>query len=69
MKYFQNCRTIEELKKEYRRLAQINHPDNGGNPEKMKAINAEYEKAFNRLKDIHNKAEIGRASCRERVSA
>lgn len=44
------------LKKEYRRLALINHPDNGGNPEKMKTINAEYEKAFNRLKDIHNKA-------------
>ncbi len=56
MKYFQNCSTIEELKKEYRRLAQINHPDNGGNPEKMKMINGEYEKAFNRLKDIHNKA-------------
>lgn len=56
MKYFQNCSTIEELKKEYRRLALINHPDNGGNPETMKTINAEYEKAFNRLKDIHNKA-------------
>jgi len=53
MKYFQNCRTIEELKKEYRRLAQINHPDNGGNPEKMKIINCEYEKEFNRLKDIN----------------
>ena len=56
MKYFQTCNTIEELKKEYRRLAQINHPDNGGNPEKMKIINSEYEKEFNRLKDIHNKA-------------
>ncbi len=56
MKYFQTCNTIEELKKEYRRLAQINHPDNGGNPEKMKIINCEYEKEFNRLKDIHNKA-------------
>ena len=53
MKYFQTCNTIEELKKEYRRLAQINHPDNGGNPEKMKIINCEYEKEFNRLKDIH----------------
>lgn len=56
MKYFQNCSTIEELKKEYRRLALINHPDNGGNPETMKTINAEYETVFNRLKDIHNKA-------------
>lgn len=55
MTYFNDCKSIEELKKKYRKLAQANHPYNGGNPEAMKAINAEYEKAFNRLKDIHNK--------------
>lgn len=56
MKYFENCKSIEELKKEYRRLVVQNHPDNGGSLEVMKAINAEYEKAFNKLKDIHNEA-------------
>lgn len=55
MTYFNDCKSIEELKKKYRKLAQANHPDNGGNPDTMKSINTEYEKAFNRLKDIHNK--------------
>lgn len=54
MKYFQNCKTIEELKKEYRRLAVLHHPDNGGSDQAMKEINAEYTKLFDRLKDIHN---------------
>lgn len=53
MKYFTNCATIEALKKEYRRLALANHPDRGGDVETMAAINAEYEKAFARLKDVH----------------
>lgn len=61
MKYFNNCKTIEELKKAYRKQAQANHPDNGGNAEVMKAINAEYEKMFNRLKAAHNQdASTGR---------
>ena len=51
--YFANCNTLEELKKAYRKLAIANHPDKGGDPEVMKAINAEYEIAFNRVKNIH----------------
>ena len=30
MKYFTNCKTLDELKAEYRRLAMANHPDRGG---------------------------------------
>ena len=30
MKYFTNCKNLDELKKEYRRLAMIHHPDRGG---------------------------------------
>ena len=52
--YFNHCRTLDELKKEYRRLAMIHHPDHGGNPEIMKAINSEYKRAFETLKTQHN---------------
>ena len=50
MKYFNNCKTIEELKKAYKRLAFQHHPDRGGDMEIMKAINNEYEKTIEILK-------------------
>ncbi len=34
--------TQEEIKKSFRRLAHIHHPDKGGNPEKFKEISAAY---------------------------
>jgi curved DNA-binding protein CbpA len=45
--------TAEQLKKQYKELALIHHPDCGGNVEKMKAINNEYDHLFPLLKDIH----------------
>lgn len=54
MKHFTNCKTLEELKKAYRKAAIENHPDRGGDAEIMKEINAEYEAMFNRLKNFHN---------------
>lgn len=54
MKYFTNCKTIEEAKKLYRRLAMENHPDRGGDLDTMKAINAEYDEIFNTFKAQHN---------------
>lgn len=53
--YFATCETLEELKKEYHRLARLYHSDNGGNDEIMKAINAEHDKRFNELKNTHRK--------------
>ncbi len=50
MRYFKNCKTIEELKKEYKKQAFANHPDRGGDAEVMKMINNEYEEALNILK-------------------
>ena len=38
MKYFESCKTLDELKAEYRRLAMANHPDRGGDVETMKQI-------------------------------
>ena len=43
MKYFVNCKTLDELKREYRRLASIHHPDVGGDTATMQVINAEYD--------------------------
>jgi len=44
MQYFNSSSTLSEHKLIYRRLAMLNHPDMGGNPEIMKRINIEYDK-------------------------
>ena len=55
MKYFEKCKTLNELKAEYRRLAMENHPDRGGDTETMQKINAAYADAFEILKAAHNR--------------
>lgn len=49
MEYFCSCHTIEELRKEYRRLCMIHHPDRGGDAATMAAINNEYDETFRRM--------------------
>lgn len=56
MEYFVNCKNLEELKKEFRRLAMIHHPDRGGDVETMKEINNEYDMMFPVLKLKHNQS-------------
>ncbi|MCL2773621.1 MAG: DnaJ domain-containing protein [Oscillospiraceae bacterium] len=51
--YFNNPKTLEDLKKQYRELAMKHHPDKGGNTEIMKIINNEYDELFKVLKDVH----------------
>lgn len=43
---FENIKNLEELKTEYRRLAMIYHPDQGGSEEEMKRVNSEYDRLF-----------------------
>ena len=57
MKWFKNPETLEDLKKQYHRLAMKHHPDVGGTEQAMKEINAEYEELFSGLKDTHKNAE------------
>ena len=52
-KYFDNINTLEELRKQYKDLLRIHHPDNGGNVADMQDINAEYDRLFRILKDTH----------------
>jgi curved DNA-binding protein CbpA len=44
MKFFENVRTLDELRKEYRRLAMIYHPDKGGDTMMMQILNDQYER-------------------------
>ena len=54
MKYFNNVSDLSELRKQYKELLKVHHPDNGGNVADMQEINAEYDKLFKMLKDKHN---------------
>lgn len=53
---FKNCTTLEELKKEYHKLVLMYHPDRGGDPEMMKAVNNAYDVFFPKLKNKHTNA-------------
>ena len=52
-KYFENISTLEELRRQYKELLKLHHPDNGGNLETMQEINAEYDNLFKFLKNQH----------------
>lgn len=52
-KYFRNVSTLEELRKQYKELLKLHHPDNGGDVGIMQEVNAEYDALFKRLKDCH----------------
>ncbi|BBF43246.1 hypothetical protein lbkm_1933 [Lachnospiraceae bacterium KM106-2] len=49
MKWFNNPESVEELKKQYKMLIRVCHPDNGGNMDTMKEINAEYDQLYKEL--------------------
>ena len=44
MKFFENVTTLTELRKEYRRLAFIYHPDKGGDTVLMQILNDRYDR-------------------------
>ena len=52
-KYCNNISTLEELRKQYKELLKLHHPDNGGNVSEMQEINAEYDRLFKILKNQH----------------
>jgi curved DNA-binding protein CbpA len=58
--YFSTCKTLEELKRVYHKLAKEFHPDApNGSTEKMKELNSEYEVMFEKLKNRHFNADRG----------
>ena len=71
MKWFINCKTLEDLKAEYKKLVFKHHPDRGGDTATMQEINNEYDEMFKKVKNIHRKKDgeggAGAQSKRERV--
>jgi len=45
MNYFKQCTNLDEVKKLYKELAKMHHPDKGGSMETMQEINNQYHKA------------------------
>lgn len=55
--FFDEIKTINDLKTAYRKLALKNHPDRGGDEKTMAAINAEYEEVFKKLNTVSESGE------------
>ncbi|WP_310604632.1 J domain-containing protein [Anaerosporobacter sp.] len=49
MKWFNNPTSMDEVKKQYKSLIRVYHPDNGGDLDKMQEINAEYNELCDRF--------------------
>ena len=61
MKWFNGCTTAEAVKKMYRDLCKAYHPDlhpGEANEAAMKEINAEYDIAWARYKNVHGTTDI-----------
>jgi len=60
MTYFTNCRTAEEAKQEYKKLARKLHPDCNAEKDttaEFQKMQADFEAVWNCLKDIHTNAD------------
>lgn len=53
MKWFDGVTTVDDLRKEYKKLLLKHHPDNGCLVSDMQEINAEYDSLFDQLKDVN----------------
>lgn len=58
--YFTDCKTVEQVKAHYRKLAMENHPDRGGDTATMQEINAQYTKALKSLDGQQTTGDDGR---------
>lgn len=60
--FFIDCTTIEEVKKRYKELAILHHPDKGGDLRTMQELNAEYQRII-KSNQFEFKTEEEREDC------
>jgi hypothetical protein len=60
--FFNGCTTIEEVKKRYKELAVLHHPDKGGDLRTMQELNAEYQRII-KSNQFEFKTEEEREDC------
>jgi len=68
MKFFEGITTLDELRREYRRLAFIYHPDKGGDTHLMQVLNAQYERLSEKLIKGNSEFSEGRKEYEMQVS-
>ena len=68
MNFFENVKTLDELRKEYRRLAMIYHPDKGGDTALMQVLNNQYERLSKRLINSNTDFSEARKEYEQQVS-
>ena len=60
--YFEGCKSLDEVKAAYRRLAKENHPDCGGDTATMQEINRQYAAAVENIKRTGSAADRAHAA-------
>ena len=68
LKFFENVTTLTELRKEYRRLAFIYHPDKGGDTVLMQILNDSYERLSEKFIKENDEFSEGRKEYEMQVS-
>ena len=68
MKFFEGIKTLDELRKEYRRLAFLYHPDKGGDTAIMQLINDLYDRLSRKLINGNTDFSEGRKEYEQEVS-
>ena len=68
MKFFENIKTLDELRKEYRRLAFLYHPDKGGDTVMMQMLNDQYDRLSKKLINSNETFSEGRKEYEQQVS-
>ena len=67
-KFFDKIENLEDLRKEYHRLAFINHPDKGGDVKTMQLINDQYDKLSKTLISCNETYSESRKEYEQQVS-